>query len=131
MITSPPFIVIKADDEFKDKPTRPDQLWQSDFTSLKVIGWGGFYLSTVLDDFSRYIVAWKLRRHLAEKANQKVFARTPSARTIVRLITSARDDLTKPQGDIDRGNREKPTGCHCYLHDDSRLPANDSIESSR
>ena len=27
---------------------------------LKVIGWGWFYLSTVLDDFSRYIVAWKL-----------------------------------------------------------------------
>jgi len=25
-----------------------------------VIGWGWFYLSPVLDDFSRYIVAWKL-----------------------------------------------------------------------
>jgi len=25
-----------------------------------VIGWGWFYLSTVLDDFSRYIIAWKL-----------------------------------------------------------------------
>jgi len=25
-----------------------------------VIGWGRFYLSTVLDDFSRYILAWKL-----------------------------------------------------------------------
>src|SRR5215831_6589632 len=34
--------------------------WQIDFTYLKVIGWGWFYLSTVLDDFSRYIVAWKL-----------------------------------------------------------------------
>jgi putative transposase len=27
---------------------------------LRVIGWGWFYLSTVLDDFSRYILAWKL-----------------------------------------------------------------------
>ena len=60
LITSPAFIVVKAADEFKDKTTAPNQLWQTDFTYLKVIGWGWFYLSTVLDDFSRYIVAWKL-----------------------------------------------------------------------
>jgi putative transposase len=29
-------------------------------TPLKITGWGWYYLSTVLDDFSRYIVAWKL-----------------------------------------------------------------------
>jgi transposase InsO family protein len=44
----------------KDKTSAPNQLWQTGFTYLKVIGWGWFYLSTVLDDFSRYIVAWKL-----------------------------------------------------------------------
>ena len=60
LITSPAFIVIKAADEFKDKTTAPNQLWQTDFTYLKVIGWGWFYLSTILDDFSRYIIAWKL-----------------------------------------------------------------------
>jgi transposase InsO family protein len=58
--TSPAFIVVKAADEFKDKTTAPDQLWQTDFTYLKVIGWGWFYLSTVLDDYSRYIIAWRL-----------------------------------------------------------------------
>ena len=60
LITSPAYIVMKAADEFKDKTTAPNQLWQTDFTYLKVTGWGWFYLSTVLDDFSRYIVAWKL-----------------------------------------------------------------------
>jgi putative transposase len=60
LITSPAFIVIKAADEFRDKTTAPNQLWQTDFTYLKVIGWGWFYLSSVLDDFSRYIMAWKL-----------------------------------------------------------------------
>ena len=60
LITSPAFIVMKAADKFKNKTTAPDQLWQTDFTYLKVTGWGWFYLSTVLDDFSRYIVAWKL-----------------------------------------------------------------------
>jgi putative transposase len=60
LIASPAFIVMKAADEFKDKTSAPNQLWQTDFTYLKVIGWGWFYLSTILDDFSRFIVAWKL-----------------------------------------------------------------------
>jgi transposase InsO family protein len=60
LITSPAFIVIKAASEFKDKTTAINQLWQTDFTYLKVLGWGWFYLSTILDDYSRYIIAWKL-----------------------------------------------------------------------
>ena len=60
LITSPAFVVIKAANEFKDKTTAANQLWQTDFTYLKVIGWGWFYLSTILDDYSRYIIAWKL-----------------------------------------------------------------------
>jgi len=60
LITSPAFVVIKAANEFKDKTTAPNQMWQTDFTYLKVISWGWFYLSTILDDFSRYIIAWKL-----------------------------------------------------------------------
>jgi hypothetical protein len=60
LITSPAFVVIKAAEEFRDKTTAPNQMWQTDFTYLKVTGWGWYYLSTVLDDFSRYIVGWKL-----------------------------------------------------------------------
>ena len=60
LITSPAFVVIKAANEFKDKTTAPNELWQTDFTYLKIIGWGWFYLSTILDDYSRYIIAWKL-----------------------------------------------------------------------
>jgi transposase InsO family protein len=60
LITSPAFIVIKAADEFHEKTVRPNQLWQTDFTYFKVVGWGWFYLSTILDDYSRYIIAWRL-----------------------------------------------------------------------
>ena len=60
LITSPAYVVLSAADEFHDKTTQPNQLWQTDFTYLKVIGWGWFYLSTILDDYSRYIIAWKL-----------------------------------------------------------------------
>ena len=65
LIASPAFIVMKAADAFTDKTTAPNQLWQTDFTYLKVIGSGWYYLSTVLDDFSRYIIAWKLCTSMA------------------------------------------------------------------
>ena len=60
LITSPAFIVMKAAPEFTDKTAAPNEMWQTDFTYLKIIGWGWMYLSTILDDFSRYIIAWKL-----------------------------------------------------------------------
>ena len=58
LVTSPAFIVMKAADRFANPTTAINQLWQTDFTYLRVTGWGWFYLSTVLDDFSGYIVAW-------------------------------------------------------------------------
>ena len=60
LVTSPAFVVIKAANEFKDKTTGVNQLWQTDFTYFKVMGWGWFYLSTILDDYSRYIITWRL-----------------------------------------------------------------------
>lgn len=60
LVTSPAYIVMKASDSFKDKTTRIHQMWQTDFTYLKVVAWGQYFLSTILDDFSRYIVYWEL-----------------------------------------------------------------------
>jgi len=60
LITSPAWIVMKAADKFQNPTTAINQLWQTDFTYLKVTGWGWYYLSTVLDDYSRYIVSWRL-----------------------------------------------------------------------
>ncbi len=57
LITSPAYIVGKAADEVQNKTTAPNELWQTDFTYLTVAGWGWYYLSTVLDDFSRFVVA--------------------------------------------------------------------------
>ena len=43
-------------DQCHTRTTRPNEIWQT----FKMIGWGWMYLSTALDDFSRYIIAWKL-----------------------------------------------------------------------
>ena len=60
LITSPAYIVMQASSEFKDRTVRTDQMWQTDSTYFKIVGWGWYYLSTILDDFSRYIVHWEL-----------------------------------------------------------------------
>jgi putative transposase len=60
LITSPAYTVISAKERFDNPTSRVNELWQTDFTYLKVIHWGWYYLSTVLDDFSRYIVSWRL-----------------------------------------------------------------------
>lgn len=46
---------------------------------------------------SGVVSQWAQRRRLAEKANQSGLARTPSARVLARLLTTARDDLAKSE----------------------------------
>jgi transposase InsO family protein len=60
LITSPAYILMSASEKFKDPTTRVNEMWQTDFTYFRIVHWGWYYLSTVLDDFSRYIIAWKL-----------------------------------------------------------------------
>ena len=60
LVTSPVFEVVSAKDKFDNPTTRVNELWQTDFTQLKVVNWGWYYLCTVLDDYSRYIIAWRL-----------------------------------------------------------------------
>ena len=60
LITSPAFILVKASDKFKNPTKVPNELWQTDFTYFKIVHWGWRYLATVLDDYSRYIIAWRL-----------------------------------------------------------------------
>lgn len=60
LITSPHYILMEAADKFQHPTSRVNEMWQTDFTYFKILGWGWYYLSTVLDDYSRYIIAWRL-----------------------------------------------------------------------
>jgi transposase InsO family protein len=54
------FEIIPVKEKFEKPTKRVNELWQTDFTQFKIVGWGWYYLSTVLDDYSRYILSWKL-----------------------------------------------------------------------
>jgi putative transposase len=60
LITSPVFQLVTAKDAFDNPTHRVNEMWQTDFTQFKVIDWGYYYLCTILDDYSRFILAWRL-----------------------------------------------------------------------
>jgi transposase InsO family protein len=60
LITSPAYILMIASAKFQNPTVRVNEMWQTDFTYFKIVGWGWYYLSTVLDDYSRFIVSWRL-----------------------------------------------------------------------
>lgn len=60
LVESPAFNMISAKDKFQHPTQRVNELWQTDFTYFKIVNWGWYYLSTILDDYSRSILAWKL-----------------------------------------------------------------------
>ena len=65
LVTSPQFVVMSAADAFQSPTRRVHELWQTDFTYFRVVGWGWYFLSTVLDDYSRYIISWRLTTTMA------------------------------------------------------------------
>lgn len=50
-----------AGDEYSYKPKRVNEQWQTDATYMKVVGWGWYFLISILDDVSRRILAWRLQ----------------------------------------------------------------------
>ena len=51
---------FKAGKEYRRKTKRANELWATDCSHIKVIDWGWYYLVTVMDDYSRFILAWEL-----------------------------------------------------------------------
>ena len=113
LIPSPNHFLLSAANEFKDKTQFVHQMWQTDFTYFKIIGWGWNYLSTVLDDYSRYIIHWELCDSMkAEDVKNTVDTAIEKA----KLKTNAKPKLLSENGPC-YVSKELKT----YLKDDLKM----------
>ena len=55
---------LMAAKEYHNKTKRPHQMWATDASYFRVVSWGYYYLVTVMDDYSRFILAWKLQKDM-------------------------------------------------------------------
>ena len=56
---------FKAGKEYHRKTKKPHELWATDCSHIKVFDWGWYYLVTVMDDYSRFILSWELKSDMA------------------------------------------------------------------
>ena len=87
-----------AGPEYKIKTTRPNQQWQTDATYLQVKNWGWYYLISVLDDFSRRILAWKLQTCMDADAFSEVVEMACEAAGIDKVPKDVRPRLVSDRG---------------------------------
>jgi transposase InsO family protein len=59
-----PEMQLKAGKEYHRKTTGPHQMWATDASYFRVVGWGYYYMVTVMDDYSRFILANRLQRDM-------------------------------------------------------------------
>ncbi len=63
-----PEMKMSAGKEFHTKTRGPHQMWATDASYFRVVGWGFYYMVTVMDDFSRFILAWKLKMDMTSES---------------------------------------------------------------
>jgi len=59
-LLKPPDMKLLAGKEYQRKTSGPHQMWATDSSYFRVAGWEHYYMITVMDDYSRSILAWKL-----------------------------------------------------------------------
>ena len=87
-----------ASSEYHDKPARVNQQWQTDASYFKAVGWGWYYLISVLDDYSRRIVAWRLQKDMTADSFSEVVELACEAAGIDKLDIERRPKLVSDRG---------------------------------
>jgi putative transposase len=86
-----------AKKEYHTKTSRINEQWQTDATYIFIVDWGWWYLISVLDDFSRKILAWRLQRSMKSEDFEEV------VELAYKKAKIKPDDKNKPRLVTDRG----------------------------
>jgi putative transposase len=102
---------IEAAKEYHTKTTHPHQMWSTDASYFKVVGWGYYYLVTVMDDYSRFILGWKLQKDMSADSLIEVVQKAVDATGMTDVPITDRTKLLSDNGSgyISRAFRD-------YLH---------------
>ncbi len=89
---------LTAANEYHTKTTRPHRMWATDASYFRVIGWGYYYLVTVMDDYSRFILAWKLQKDMSANSLIEVVQEAVDATGMTDVPIEDRTKLLSDNG---------------------------------
>jgi RNA-directed DNA polymerase len=88
----------EAAKEYHTRTTRPHQMWATDASYFRVVGWGYYYLVTVLDDYSRFILGWKLQKDMSANSLIEVVQEAVDATGMIDVPVENRTRLLSDNG---------------------------------
>jgi len=91
-------VQLVAGNEYHTKTNRPHQMWATDASYFRVVGWGYYYLVTVLDDYSRFILAWKLQKDMSANSLIEVIQEAVDATGMTDVPVEDRTRLLSDNG---------------------------------
>jgi len=91
-------IQLSAAKEYHTKTTRPHQMWATDASYFRVVGWGYYYLVTVMDDYSRFILGWKLQKDMSADSLIEVIQEAVDATGMTDVPVKDRTKLLSDNG---------------------------------
>jgi putative transposase len=89
---------LMAAKEYHTKTTRPHQMWATDASYFRVVGWGYYYLVTVMDDYSRFILGWKLQKDMSANSLIEVVQEAVDATGMTEVPVEDRTRLLSDNG---------------------------------
>jgi len=88
----------EAAKEYHTRTTRSHQMWATDASYFRVVGWGYYYLVTVMDDYSRFILGWKLQKDMSANSLIEVVQEAVDATGMTDVPVENRTRLLSDNG---------------------------------